>query len=60
MAKSYPSNARYPAAWDREIRHALFTRKICDRDRPGYVDRWQIVTYQAPVAVVGDVGVALT
>ena len=28
--------------------------------RPGHVDRWQIVTFQAPSVVVGDVGVALT
>lgn len=28
--------------------------------RPGRVDRWQIVTCQAPSVVVGDVGVALT
>ena len=28
--------------------------------RPGRVDRWQIVTFQAPSVVVGDVGVALT
>ena len=28
--------------------------------RPGRVDRWQIVTFQAPSIVVGDVGVALT
>ena len=28
--------------------------------RPGRVDRWQIVTFQAPCIVVGDVGVALT
>jgi phenylpropionate dioxygenase-like ring-hydroxylating dioxygenase large terminal subunit len=27
--------------------------------RPGSVDRWQIVTFQAPSVVVGDVGVAL-
>jgi vanillate O-demethylase monooxygenase subunit len=28
--------------------------------RPGRVDRWQIVTFQAPSVIVGDVGVALT
>lgn len=28
--------------------------------RPGRVDRWQIVTFQAPSVVIGDVGVALT
>jgi len=28
--------------------------------RPGPVDRWQIVTFQAPNVVVGDVGVAPT
>lgn len=28
--------------------------------RPGRVDRWQIVMFQAPSVVVGDVGVALT
>ena len=28
--------------------------------KPGRVDRWQIVTFQAPAVVVGDVGVALT
>ncbi|MCP3392466.1 aromatic ring-hydroxylating dioxygenase subunit alpha [Bradyrhizobium sp. CCGB12] len=28
--------------------------------RPGRVDRWQVVTFQAPSVVVGDVGVALT
>jgi vanillate O-demethylase monooxygenase subunit len=28
--------------------------------RPGDVDRWQIVHFQAPSTVVGDVGVALT
>jgi phenylpropionate dioxygenase-like ring-hydroxylating dioxygenase large terminal subunit len=27
---------------------------------PGRVDRWQIVTFQAPSVIVGDVGVALT
>jgi phenylpropionate dioxygenase-like ring-hydroxylating dioxygenase large terminal subunit len=27
--------------------------------RPGHVDRWQIVTLQAPSVIVGDVGVAL-
>ena len=26
--------------------------------KPGLVDRWQIVTFQAPAVVVGDVGVA--
>jgi vanillate O-demethylase monooxygenase subunit len=26
--------------------------------RPGHVDRWQIVTLQAPSVIVGDVGVA--
>ena len=28
--------------------------------RPGHVDRWQIIYFQAPSTVVGDVGVALT
>jgi phenylpropionate dioxygenase-like ring-hydroxylating dioxygenase large terminal subunit len=28
--------------------------------RPGQVDRWQVITFQAPNVVVGDVGVALT
>jgi vanillate O-demethylase monooxygenase subunit len=28
--------------------------------RPGRVDRWQIVTYQAPAVIVGEVGVAPT
>ena len=28
--------------------------------RPGHVDRWQIIYFQAPSIVVGDVGVALT
>lgn len=28
--------------------------------RPEKVDRWQIVTYQAPSVIVGDVGVAVT
>ena len=28
--------------------------------RPGHVDRWQIITFEAPNIVVGDVGVALT
>jgi phenylpropionate dioxygenase-like ring-hydroxylating dioxygenase large terminal subunit len=28
--------------------------------KPGNVDRWQIVTFQAPGVVVGDVGVAIT
>ncbi len=28
--------------------------------RPGHVDRWQIVTFQAPSVVIGDVGVCLT
>jgi vanillate O-demethylase monooxygenase subunit len=28
--------------------------------RPGRVDRWQIILFQAPCVVVGDVGVALT
>jgi vanillate O-demethylase monooxygenase subunit len=26
--------------------------------KPGHVDRWQIVTFQAPSVIVGDVGVA--
>ena len=28
--------------------------------RPGLVDRWQVITFQAPNVVIGDVGVALT
>jgi vanillate O-demethylase monooxygenase subunit len=28
--------------------------------RPGRVDRWQIIYFQAPSVIVGDVGVALT
>ena len=28
--------------------------------KPGRVDRWQIVTFEAPAVVVGDVGVAPT
>jgi len=28
--------------------------------RPGHVDRWQIIYFQAPSVIVGDVGVALT
>jgi vanillate O-demethylase monooxygenase subunit len=28
--------------------------------RPGHVDRWQVILFQAPSTVVGDVGVALT
>jgi phenylpropionate dioxygenase-like ring-hydroxylating dioxygenase large terminal subunit len=28
--------------------------------RPGRVDRWQIITFEAPNVVIGDVGVALT
>ena len=28
--------------------------------KPGRVDRWQIVNFQAPAVVVGDVGVAPT
>jgi len=28
--------------------------------RPGHVDRWQIIHFQAPSVIVGDVGVALT
>jgi vanillate O-demethylase monooxygenase subunit len=28
--------------------------------RPGHVDRWQIIHFQAPAVIVGDVGVAVT
>lgn len=37
-----------PPFWARQLR------------RPGRADRWQIVTFQAPSIVVGDVGVAQT
>jgi vanillate O-demethylase monooxygenase subunit len=51
-------------------RTATMTRWMLDIDPPpfwarqlaraGRVDRWQIVTFQAPSVIVGDVGVALT
>ena len=51
-------------------RAATMTRWMIDIDappfwgrllgQPGRVDRWQIVTFQAPAVVVGDVGVAPT
>jgi vanillate O-demethylase monooxygenase subunit len=51
-------------------RTASMTRWMIDIDpppfwakqlgRPGRVDRWQIVTFQAPSVIVGDVGVAMT
>jgi phenylpropionate dioxygenase-like ring-hydroxylating dioxygenase large terminal subunit len=51
-------------------RSATITRWMIDIDpppfwakqlgKPGHVDRWQIIYFQAPSTVVGDVGVALT
>ena len=41
-------NIEPPPFWGRQI------------GRPGRVDRWQIVTFQSPSVVVGDVGVAMT
>jgi phenylpropionate dioxygenase-like ring-hydroxylating dioxygenase large terminal subunit len=51
-------------------RAATMTRWMIDIDpppfwarqlgKPGRADRWQIVTFEAPAVVVGDVGVALT
>ena len=31
MAKSFPMNAWYAAAWDADIKHALFPRTICGK-----------------------------
>jgi vanillate O-demethylase monooxygenase subunit len=45
--------------WMRDIEAPPFWRRLLNR--PGArVDRWQIVTLQAPSVIVGDVGVAVT
>ena len=31
MARSFPMNAWYAAAWDVDIKHALFPRTICGK-----------------------------
>jgi phenylpropionate dioxygenase-like ring-hydroxylating dioxygenase large terminal subunit len=31
MARSFPMNAWYAAAWDADIKHALFPRTICGK-----------------------------
>jgi vanillate O-demethylase monooxygenase subunit len=44
--------------WMMDIEPPPFWAKALGR--PGHVDRWQIITFEAPCVVVGDVGVALT
>lgn len=55
---THTSNTATMTRWMMDIEPPPFWAR--QFGRPGRVDRWQIVTFQAPSIVVGDVGVALT
>ncbi|MBY6262797.1 aromatic ring-hydroxylating dioxygenase subunit alpha [Azospirillum sp. 412522] len=47
--------------WMEDIEPPPFwARQLASTGRSGRVDRWQIILFQAPSTIVGDVGVALT
>lgn len=55
---THTENTVTMARWMENIEPPPFWAK--QLGRPGHVDRWQIVFFQAPSTIAGDVGVALT